>query len=235
MAPILTPRTGASTHMSTTPIPTLLSPLPTFALCPIATTATFTPTPFIPTFTLNCSDLIIPANGIPTTTITITQTPETSYVISIPLITFSPQHPAPTRTYNHPYPSETYIPQVEQVSNHEFTLTLLRSTLETTLLDLTEKFAKTYNVTLGSAWEAIGKTLQNAEVVVGAKVQADGGKLEARGQPSTRTAAYTSLTIIPGPMSSEPEVRVPETKLSEVVVLETNLKPEVTVNGAIMG
>lgn len=106
-------------------------------------------------------------------------------------------------------------------------------------MDLTEKFARAYNVTLGAAWDTIGKALRGAEVMVGAEVRAEEGKLETGGQTSTSTEDYTSLAIIPRPTSTGPELEVviPETKLSEVVIPTMNLKPEVTlmVNGSVLG
>lgn len=167
------------------------------------------------------------------------QPPITSHVISIPVITSEIPHPTsfyPTRTNNLPYHPTSYPAKVEQDLDKEFTLTLLRSSLESTLLDLTQRFARAYNVTFGAAWETIGVTLRDVEVVVEAAVRAEEGKLETGCQTSVSAEDYTSLTITSGPMSTGPNLAVmtSEMKLSEVVIPTTNLKPGVTVDGAMM-
>ncbi|KAF8458696.1 hypothetical protein BGX38DRAFT_1265003 [Terfezia claveryi] len=224
---------------ATTPIPKFtfdVFPPPTCIPCSVATTVTFAPTHFLPTFSLDCSDLIIPA-----TTISIIQTPETSHVISIPVITSETPHPTsfyPTRTYNLPYHPTSYPAKVEQDLDKEFTLTLLRSSLEFTLLDLTQRFARACNITLGAAWETIGGTLRDVEEVVEAAVHAEEEKLETGGQTSVSTEDCTSLTISSGTISTGPDLAVmtSDTEFSEVVIPTTDLKPEVTltVNGAMM-
>jgi len=60
--------------------------------------------------------------------------------------------------------------------------------------------------------------------------------LGTRGQTSTLAEDYTPLTITPGPMLAQLELRIPETNLSGVVVPATNLEPRavLTVNGTVM-